>query len=104
MNEPQKIKFQGKTYYGFKTCPVWLKQFFINQAKNKCQECSNTKNLEIHRCHRGVEGGLYVYINLNHVLSNCKVLCHPCHEKYNYSRKLPSFTTKKGNIKYINNI
>lgn len=101
MNNPEEINYKGKTYWGFKKCPKWLKEALIKSRGGKCQECGSTENLEIHRIKRGVEGGLYVVCPRDLPIHNTKVLCHACHERYNYSRKLPSFTTKKRNIKYI---
>ena len=93
MNEPIKIIFQDKTYYGFKSpCPSWLRTIYLKWCKNKCMDCKKEKKLEPHRIHRGVEGGLYTFVPFNHPLSNVKMLCHSCHEKYNYSRKQPAWT------------
>lgn len=37
MNNPIKITFQGKTYYGFKSpCPSWLKKKYLETVK-KCE-------------------------------------------------------------------
>jgi hypothetical protein len=88
MNEPQLIFYKGKNYWGYKKCPAWLKAQLIKSRDCKCEECGTDKNLEIHRIKRGVEGGLYVVCERNHPLHNTKVLCHTCHEKYNYSRRL----------------
>ena len=98
MNNPIPIKYKNKTYYGFKSpCPKWLKQKLIESRNNQCEECPNKENLEIHRIKRGCENGLYIVCPRNLPIHNTKVLCKNCHEKYNYSRKLPSFTTKKSN-------
>src|SRR5690606_18174373 len=94
---PIQIKYQDKTYYGYKTCPSWLKQIYESWAKGRCKDCKEEKKLEPHRIQRGVEGGLYTFVPFNHPISNVKMICHFCHEKYNYSRKLPAFTTKKYN-------
>lgn len=83
-----QIEFQGKLYWGYKICPSWIRKKLIESRKDKCEECSSTENLEIHRIKRGAEGGLYIVVPKNHILSNCKVLCKKCHQKYNYSRRL----------------
>ena len=92
-NKPIIIKYNGKSYWGFKSpVPRWLKLRFIDAVDGKCEDCGATKRLEIHRPKRQIENGLYMVVPKNHYLSNCKVLCSECHKKYNYSRKLPSFT------------
>lgn len=83
-----KINYQDKTYWGYKKCPAWLRKKLIESRNNKCEECSSTENLEIHRAKRGAENGLYLVVPKNHPLSNCRVLCKKCHQKYNYSRRL----------------
>jgi hypothetical protein len=88
MNEPQIIIYKGKVYWGFKKCPAWLKSRYIAAVEGKCQDCKQEKPLEPHRIKRGCENGLYTAVPLNHPISNVKMLCHKCHEKYNYSRKV----------------
>ena len=84
---PIKMKFNGKTYYGFKSpIPKWLKVILISSTK-KCEDCGSTENLEVHRPIRQCDGGLYVFVQRNHPLSNCKILCHECHKNYNYTRR-----------------
>ena len=39
----------------------------------KCQSCGNTKNLEVHRIIRGIDGGKYIP-------SNIQILCSECHK------------------------
>ena len=99
---PIEIEYKGKTYWGFETCPKWLKERLI-ESRNGCEECGSKEHLEIHRIKRGVEGGLYVVCPRNNPLHNTKVLCHKCHSKYNYSRKLDysKSITPKLNKKYI---
>jgi len=87
----EEIKYNGKTYWGFKKCPLWLKKKLIESRNGKCEDCGSKENLEIHRIKRGVEKGLYVVVPRGHPLHNTKVLCHKCHERYNYSRKLNYF-------------
>lgn len=92
MNEPIAIKEGEAIYFGFKVAPVWLKLKYRQAVNFICQDCklseSKNRRLEIHRIKRGVEGGLYTILPLNHPRSNVRVLCHKCHTKYNYSRKL----------------
>ena len=100
MNEPIIINYQGKKYWGFKSpCPKWLKDKYRQAVNYTCQDCNKQESevgkLEPHRIKRGCEGGLYTVCPLNHPISNVKIICHNCHEKYNYSKRLPSFTTKK---------
>jgi len=86
---PEKIIFNGKNYYGYKSpCPKWLKQKYNKAVKGICQDCKKKRKLEPHRIIRGVENGLYLVLPLNHPLSNVKMLCNSCHKKYNYSRRL----------------
>lgn len=89
------IEYNGRKYGAYKSCPTWLKQAFRKAVNYTCQDCNQHENkvgtLEIHRPKRGKDGGLYVCVPLNHPLSNCKVLCHNCHERYNYSPKLGSY-------------
>lgn len=56
-------------------CPPWLRQAYIKAVGNKCQECPETKGLEIHRIIPGYKGGEYLP-------QNCRVLCMPCHDRY----------------------
>lgn len=87
------IKFNGKNYFGFKTCPQWLKDKWREVVKFTCVDCNKHEDkvgtLEIHRVIRGVEKGLYVVVPLNHPLNNVKIVCNKCHKKYNYSRRCP---------------
>ena len=93
MQTPIEIKYNGETYWGFKSpCPSWLKKLYLKAVENKCEECPNTENLEIHRPKRQTENGLYTVVPKGHPLCNWKVLCSKCHEKYNYSRKQPAYT------------
>jgi formate-dependent nitrite reductase cytochrome c552 subunit len=91
-NEVITIKEGEETYFGYKKAPVWLKKKYRLAVNFTCQDCHKTESevgtLEPHRIKRGVEGGLYTILPLNHPRSNIRVLCHKCHEKYNYSRKL----------------
>ena len=101
---PIEIKYKGKTYWGFKSpIPSWLRKLYIKWANERCMDCGSKEHLEIHRIKRGVEGGLYVVCPRNNPLHNTKVLCHKCHSKYNYSRKLDysKSITPKLNKKYI---
>ena len=95
MNNPIKVIYNGKAYYGFKVCPLWLKKKFKEAFNYTCKDCGlkeDDKNiLEIHRNKRGIDGGLYMCVNINHPLNNIKVLCSKCHETYNYSSKLGSY-------------
>lgn len=91
MNEPIKIPYKDKIYYGFKKCPNWLRKIYESWAKGICMDCKRKRKLEPHRIIRGVVGGLYTFLPFNHPLSNVKMLCHECHEKYNYSRKQPAW-------------
>jgi len=97
MNEPQIIIYKGKTYWGYKKCPTWLKNKFKQVVDYTCEDCGVKETvdniLEIHRPKRGAEGGLYMVVPKNHPLSNSKVVCNKCHKKYNYSRKL-NYSTK----------
>jgi hypothetical protein len=49
------------------------KQLLIELADNKCEQCDETENLEIHRIRRGYQGGTYNW-------RNCMVLCHKHHK------------------------
>jgi len=80
------IKFNGKTYYGFKKCPLWLKKKY-KEAVGKCECCNSKENLEIHRPKRGADGGLYTLVPKGHPLCNWQVLCSECHKFRNYSRR-----------------
>jgi transcription elongation factor Elf1 len=66
--------------FGYKRLPKWLKNKYL-QSQNNCQFCGKKKNLEIHRIKRGVVGGLYTILPLNHKKNNIKVLCKSCHNK-----------------------
>ncbi len=92
MEEPIYISYNGVEYGAFKKCPKWLKDAFRRAVKYRCQDCSKHEEevgtLEIHRPRRGVDGGLYVCVPLNHPISNAKVLCNSCHSRYNYSPKV----------------
>lgn len=89
------LTYNGKKYGAYKKCPDWLKEAFRKAVNYKCQSCHKDEKevgtLEIHRPTRGVDGGLYVCVPLNHPLSNTMVLCHKCHEIFNYSPKLGSY-------------
>jgi hypothetical protein len=89
MTELTVLKYKGKEYWGFKKCPSWLKLKYIQAVNGICQDCKKKKPLEPHRIKRGVEGGLYTVLPLNHPMSNVKIICHDCHEKYNHSRRCP---------------
>lgn len=93
MNEPIPIQLNNKTFFGYEKCPKWLKDKFRKAVNYTCQDCKKHEDevgiLEIHRIKRGVEGGLYVVVALNHPLNNIRCLCSNCHKKYNYSRKCP---------------
>lgn len=106
MNDYEIIKFENKTFYGYKKCPRWLKELYRKWAKYICQDCKKSESevgtLEPHRIIRGVEGGLYTFVPFDYPISNVKMLCHTCHERYNYSRKTPPFTTKKKEQTFIN--
>ena len=84
--EPQLRNKQGKDYKGYKSCPKWLRMAYL-KACGKCQVCSSTQDLEIHRIIRGVEGGLYTVLPLNHPCNNIQVLCKKCHSFRNYSKR-----------------
>lgn len=90
--KPVAVKHLGKVEYGFEKCPIWLKDKYREAVNFICQDCKKNEKevgkLEPHRINRGVEGGLYMAVPFNHVLSNVKMCCHSCHEKYNYSRRL----------------
>lgn len=86
--DAEVVYYKGKVCWGYKKCPVWLRNKFLERANFKCEECPSDKKLEIHRIKRGVEGGLYMVVPKNHPLNNCKVLCEQCHSIRNYSRKL----------------
>jgi len=92
MNEPEILMFRGKPYWGYKTCPAWLKMRYRDAVNHICQDCKKDEKkvgkLEPHRIIRGVEGGLYTVLSLNHPKSNVKIVCKACHKRYNYSRKL----------------
>lgn len=93
MNNPIKIDFNGKTFWGFKSpCPEWLKNKFREAVDFICQDCKKPEEevgiLEPHRIKRGCEGGLYVVVQFGHPLCNQKMCCNKCHKRYNYSRKI----------------
>jgi len=88
MNKAIPVKHNGIIFYGFKKCPTWLKERYTLVARGICEDCHKKKPLEPHRIKRGCDGGLYMYVPKTHVLNNVKMLCHTCHEKYNYSRRL----------------
>jgi hypothetical protein len=98
MEEPIKIKVNGRTHFGLKSCPEWLKNKYRDAVHHTCQDCQGKETevgkLEPHRIKRGVEGGLYMVVPFGHFLCNVKMLCKKCHDKYDYSKRLPSFTTK----------
>jgi len=91
MNEPRPIKFNGKTYFGFKKIPKWLKDRWRKEVNYTCMDCKKHEDevgtLETHRIIRGCDGGLYVMVGFNHPLCNQKMCCSKCHKKYNYSKK-----------------
>lgn len=97
---PIQIKFKNKTYYGYTSCPSWLRKKYLDAVGNKCERtgCNKTEHLEIHRVIRGVENGYYDTFPVGHMKRNWRVYCHAHHSELNYSRKLPAFTTKKENI------
>jgi len=93
MNNPIKIKFNERTYFGYKKSPKWLKEKYRKAVNYICQDCKKNESeigmLEPHRIKRSCENGLYLVVPMNHILNNVKMLCKECHKKYNYSRKNP---------------
>ena len=53
------------------------KELIKEFVDNKCEQCHQEGELQIHRIRRGCEGGLYE-------LRNIKVLCKSCHKKYHF--------------------
>jgi len=93
MAEAIKVVIGEFVFYGYKSpCPSWIKLKYREAVNYTCQDCKEHEDqvgkLEPHRVNRGVEGGLYTVLPLNHIHSNVKILCHKCHQNYNYSRKL----------------
>ena len=91
--KPSVLKYKGKKYYAYESpCPTWLKNKYREAVNYICQDCKEHENkvgtLEPHRILRGVEGGLYTVLQLNHPRNNIKVCCKDCHKKYNYSRRI----------------
>ena len=90
-NEVIPIKINGKTYWGYKKAPNWLKLKYREAVNFTCQDCKKHESvvgtLEPHRIKRGCDGGLYTVLPLNHMHSNVKMCCHKCHKKYDYSPK-----------------
>lgn len=103
MNNPIEIEYKGKTYWGYKKCPKWLKDKYRKSVNYTCQDCKKNESevgkLEPHRIKRGIDGGLYMVVPLNHKLNNVKIICHNCHEQYNYSRKL-NYQYSKSKVVY----
>jgi len=93
MGEAIKVQIGDFVFYGYESsCPEWLKNKYREAVNFTCQDCKKHESkvgiLEPHRVKRGVEGGLYPILPLNHMHSNVKIICHKCHQKYNYSRKV----------------
>lgn len=53
------------------------KEVLKEMVNNKCEDCRQKKDLEIHRMKRGVDGGKYIP-------SNIRILCSDCHDMYDY--------------------
>src|SRR6056297_652821 len=98
------LKHNNKKYGGYSKCPTWLKQAYLKAVNYTCQDCnkheSEVGKLEAHRIKRGCEGGLYTCLPLNHPLSNVKILCHNCHDKYNYSKRNNYENSSKSQVIY----
>jgi len=91
MGEAIKVQIGEFVFYGYESCPSWLKLKYRKAVNFICRDCkkheSKVGTLEPHRIKMGVEGGLYTVLPLNHIHSNVKIVCNKCHKKYNYSRK-----------------
>jgi len=93
MGEAIKVQIGDFVFYGYESsCPEWLKNKYREAVNFTCQDCKKHESkvgiLEPHRVKRGVEGGLYPILPLNHMHSNVKIVCNKCHKVYNYSRKV----------------
>ena len=92
MGEAIKVQVGDFVFYGYESpCPLWIKLKYREAVNFICQDCKKKElvvgTLEAHRVRRGVDGGLYTVLPVGHLYGNVKVLCHKCHQKYNYSRK-----------------
>lgn len=95
INNPIKIIFMDKVYWGFNKCPDWLKKKYKEAVNYTCEDCKLKESmeniLEIHRPKRGIDGGLYTVVPKGHPLCNWKVLCKKCHDIYDYGKKFGSY-------------
>lgn len=92
LNEGVEIKYNNKTFYGYKQCPRWLKSLYLEWANNRCQDCKKKEEevgeLNPYRITKANMGGLFTFVPFHHPLSNVKILCKNCYEDYNNERKI----------------
>ena len=86
MGEAIKVQIGNFVFYGYESpCPEWLKKKYREAVNFTCQDCKKDESkvgiLEIHRIHRGCEGGLYTVLPFNHMHSNVRLLCSKCHKR-----------------------